>query len=819
MQQMPVPERKRSRAPKALWLLPVLIAILTGALAFLPDDDWTAKIVAALKQYNDRYPVEKVYLHLDKDYYASGETIWFKGYVTLQNLPDTRATNLYVELVDKNGNVVQKKLLAIANSTAAGALELPETQKPGLYQLRAYTSWMLNFDPAFLYYRTIEIFDPQKRNAMQSADTAARLAVQLFPESGDLIKGQSNRVAFKAIDQNGYPIAVNGSVRNNKGATVASLQTRHDGMGVFELTPESGETYEAVVQAVNGVQQAVALPEAKSAGAGLKVFTRGRRIFYQAMVADPADSATNQMLLLAQMGHQLVYKAPLSVAEGRISGFIPVDPMVSGIMQLALFSKAGQPLAERLAFVRKNDLLSLQLEQPGINTEARTKNTVTLKVQDTLFTTLSVAVTDADQVAEDPDGNNIVSGLLLTSDLKGYIHNPAWYFRDTTQETLNALDLLMMTNGWRRFSWQKILNDEYPALKFPYEEGILLKGTAFTNNGRYPLANGKVDFIIKQPLDSSSLIASAPTNDKGEFGVANLIFQDTAQVYYQGNDGQKRWKDVQVKFNTHFFENRTLLTLPYPLRLPAPVDNTVLKNFLATASEGNKVNRAINSKTVYLREVNVRERKIAPQESMDKRYTSGMFSGGDAYTFDMTKETPSYFNIFQYLQARVAGLSINGDLNNPFITWRGGRPALFLNEMQADAGMLSTVPVTDIAMVKVFRPPFMGGFGGGSGAIAVYTKRGGEGGSDPTLRGFDLYKKPGYALVKEFYSPDYSVKKEVHALPDKRLTLYWNPNLVVDSASHTARITFYNNDFSRRFRVVVEGMGEDGTVGRTEQIY
>ncbi|HEY9256421.1 MG2 domain-containing protein, partial [Chitinophaga sp.] len=147
------------------WMIPaVLLTGVMSALAILPSpNDWSDRIVKALQTFGSRYPAEKVYLHLDKDYYAAGETIWFKAYLTLQGMPSTSATNLYVELLDKNNNIVQKKLFAAGNAGAPGNFDLPETQKPGVYQLRAYTAWMLNFDPAFSYNRTIEIFDPSKK--------------------------------------------------------------------------------------------------------------------------------------------------------------------------------------------------------------------------------------------------------------------------------------------------------------------------------------------------------------------------------------------------------------------------------------------------------------------------------------------------------------------------------------------------------------------------------------------------------------------------------------------------------------------------------
>jgi len=815
----PHPKKKRHHLK---WMIPaVLLTGAMSALAILPSpNDWSDRIVKALQTFGTRYPAEKVYLHLDKDYYAAGETIWFKAYITLQGMPSTTATNLYVELLDKNNNIVQKKLLAAGNAGAPGNFELPEAQKPGVYQLRAYTAWMLNFDPAFSYNRTIEIFDPAKKTqAPADSVTAPDFAVQFFPEGGNLIAGQPNIVAFKAIDNNGYPIEVSGTVKNSKGANPVALKTTHDGMGTFDITPANGQdVFQAVVKSAKGQTKTIALPTPVTTGASLKVFNKGSRIFYQAVPGNVSDTAFNDLVILAQMGSQLVYKANLDVGEGRISGFIPADHLPSGILQITLFAKSGLPLSERLTFVRKNDLLQMDVLDADTHKEPRSKNSIELRLPDTMQTNISVAITDADAVPVDKNSNNIVSTFLLTSDLKGYIYNPSWYFRNEADSTLRGLDLVMMTNGWRRFSWEKILNNEFPAIRFPYEQGLLMKGVATMLNGR-PMPTGKLDMIIRLPIDSSSMFSSTPINDKGEFEMANMVFPDTAYIYYQGNDLVKKGVDVNVKFDNHFFERPTQVKIPYPLRVPPAVDNNALKLFLANAAEGNKVNRSINNKMVYLKEVNVNAAKVKPEETTEKRYTSGMFSGGDGYTFDLTKETPISLNIFQYLQSKVAGLQISGDLNNPSLSWRGGKPGLYLNEMQSDVSMLSTLSMQDIALVKVFRPPFMGGFGGANGAIAVYTKKGGDNApkNDPSIRGFKLYKKAGYTIVKQFYSPDYSVKKEVHALPDKRLTLYWNPNVAIDTLTHTARVEFYNNDFTKRFRLVVEGIGDDGSVGRLEQ--
>ncbi|MEC5143357.1 MG2 domain-containing protein [Chitinophaga sp. 212800010-3] len=814
----PHPKKKRHHLK---WMIPaVLLTGIVSALAIIPArEDWSDRIIKALQNYGRHYPAEKVYLHLDKDYYAAGETIWFKGYVTLQGMPATSATNLYVELLDKNNNIVQKKLFAVGNGGAPGNFELPETQKAGVYQLRAYTAWMLNFDPAFTYSRTIEIFDPSKKTQPEADSISAPdFSVQFFPEGGNLIPGQPNVVAFKAIDNNGYPIEVSGTIKGNKGGS-AAIKSVHDGMGSFEITPgDAQDAFQATVKSAKGQTKTIQLPAVASSGASLKVFNKGLRIFYQAVAANNNDTATSELAIIAQMGQQLVYKANLNVPEGRISGFIPADHLPSGILQITLFAKSGVPLAERLVFVRKSDLLQMDVLDADMHKEPRKQSTIELRLPDSMQSNISVAITDADAVPVDKNAGSIVSSLLLTSDIKGYVYNPAWYFRNTADSTLHGLDLVMMTNGWRRFSWEKMLKNEMPEIRYPYEQGLMMKGIATLMNGR-PMPTGKLDMIIRLPIDSSSMFASAPINDKGQFEVANMIFPDTAYIYYQGNDLVKKGVDVNVKFDNHFFERPTQVKIPYPLRIPPVVDNNALKQFLVNASESNKVNRSINNKTVYLQEVNVNAKKAKPEETTEKRYVSGMFAGGDGYTFDLTKETPIAMNIFQYLQSRVAGLQISGDLNNPSLSWRGGAPGLYLNEMQTDVSMISSIAIQDIALVKVLRPPFMGAAGGANGAIAIYTKKGGDNTpkNDPSIRGFKLYKKAGYAIVKQFYSPDYSVKKEVHALPDKRLTLYWNPTVAVDTLTHTARVQFYNNDFSKRFRMVVEGIGDDGSVGRLEQ--
>ncbi|RPE05651.1 hypothetical protein EGT74_25080 [Chitinophaga lutea] len=810
-------QRTSLRKFRALFIAGLLATGVAGALGFTRPDDWTERILKALEKFTNDYPQEKVYLHFDRDYYAAGETIWYSAYITLNEQPALGARNLYAELRDAKGAIVQKQLVVAYQGGAAGEFTLPENMKPGLYQVRAYTAWMLNFDSSFLFYKNIQIMDPKSGKTGETAATRD-FSVQFFPEGGDLINDVSSLVAFKAIDANGYPIKVAGAVRDSKDKQVGVIETVHDGMGSFELKPEAGESYKVVVQSATGQQKTFNLPTVKPKGVALKVYNRGARVFFLAGFSG-IDTSLNKLMLVAQMQNQVVYKANLNIAEGQVSGLIPVAELPTGILQLTLFDTNGNPLSERIVYVRqKTELLDFMLDPNELNKAPRGRTELVLQVPDSMRGRISVSVTDADQVAQDPYANNIISNTLLTSDIHGYVHNPYWYFRNNSDTTNAALDLVMLTNGWRRFSWKEILHDKYPQLTYPYEQGINITGTARTAGGQL-VTDGQVSFLIRIPVDSSSAFASAPVNPQGKFALTNMLFSDTANVYFQGNMTNKKWKDVDVKFDRHFFDVYNSVKTPVPLLPPPPMDNRVLKNYLATVNEGIGVNKMINNRTIYLKEVNINARKPAPSETTEKRYASGMFSGGDGYTFDLTEENPTSFNVFQYLQSRVPGLQIGGDISNPTLSWRGGAPGIYLDQMPVDVSMVSTIPMSDVALIKVFRPPFMGGMGGGNGAIAIWTRRGGDYKGDPNAKGMELVKKGGYKIIKEFYSPDYAVKKAVHSLPDKRLTLYWNASLRIDTTNNTTRFTFYNNDFTKNYRVVVEAMDQFGRVGRLEKTF
>jgi hypothetical protein len=257
-------------------------------------------------------------------------------------------------------------------------------------------------------------------------------------------------------------------------------------------------------------------------------------------------------------------------------------------------------------------------------------------------------------------------------------------------------------------------------------------------------------------------------------------------------------------------------------RVPMPIDTSLLSRGRFFATEAERLRPEMEKKIKVLETVTVKAKQKSKQQIMDERYASGLFSGGDATSFDLTDDPSALgaYNIFSYLQGRVAGLQITTGGGGSQLQWRGATPSLFLNEMPVDVSAIENIPVSDIAYVKAFRPPFFGAVGGGAGgAIAIYTKKGGDQtASTSNIGGLDKTRLWGYATPKEFYSPDYSKESAQNDLPDIRTTLFWAPYILTDKNNHKVTLQFYNNDVTKRIRIILEGMNEDGQLTRVEKI-
>lgn len=767
--------------------------------------------------YSENFLQEKIHIHFDKSMYNKGETIWFKAYVMSGTYLSDYSKNFYVDWFDEKGSLLSHTTSPMFESSARGQYNIPEKYTGRFIHAKAYTNWMLNFDTAFLYNKDIRVDQPTAIKARPVAEKQVT-TIRFFPEGGDMVGGVTQRVAFLATNQYGTPVKVTGALKNSKNELIDSFSSIHDGMGSFSFYVFSGETYTAAWVDEYGASHTSNLPATGKAGATIRLKQlNGKTIF---IISRSEDAAGNFKIFntIAHMNQQVIYRSRInlsSTASG--SGEIPTNELPTGILQVTLFDINWVPIAERVVFVNNNDYRfepTVKIIELGLN--KRDRNKIDIVVEDSSFSNMSVAVTDGGLLND--SSNTIISQMLLAGDIKGYIHNPAYYFSGNADSVQQHLDLVMLTHGWRRFNWTEIVNNQVPQITHAKDTDYLqIKGNVIgiTN----PKPNQLINLIL-QGKDSSKQFLFLPLSATGTFLQKGITFYDTIKIYYQFN-GDKRLTDrAIVNFQNGLVQapaKSFSAIAPSPLSMPlSPGDSLI--------AESNKIFYADNlkrdklSSVVNLEEVKLKSRVRSAKDILDEKYATGLFASGDAIQFDVVNDpfAVSSTDVFSYLQGRVAGLQINNSGGETTLSWRGGTPSVFLDEMPADVDRLRSTSMSDVAYVKVFRPPFFGATGGGGGgAISVYTRKGGDVKFEPG-QGIGFQLLAGYSAYKEFYNPNYTLSPA--GSPDTRSTLYWNPFILTDKRSNVSHIEFFNNDVSKKLRVIIEGVNADGKLTRIEKL-
>jgi hypothetical protein len=778
-------------------------------LALLPAGAQTLE--SHLGRFAETSLPEKIYLHYDKAAYSPGETIWFKAYAMEGYFPAFGSKTVYVDFIADNGSVLSHVVSPLVDGTSNGQLDIPSDYKGSFLHVRAYTKWMLNSDTAFLYSKELRIVS-KGSPAVKTPRPQPKPEISFFPEGGDAVAGLETRIGFKAADQWGKPVKVRGVVVDAKGTVMDSIRTQHDGMGVIRFIPVAGMTYTARWRDEKGAAHTTPLPEVKPSGVSLQVtLAENKRVI---LVSSNSTEATLQQLhLVGTINQRFAFQSDLAPSSGPVRRVIPTENLPSGILTITVFDSDWKAIAERITYINNGEYTF----QPTMNVEhwgmgKRKRNEVRITLPDSIeVASLSISITDA-QIEKDT-AENIISHFLLSSEIRGRIHQPGYYFSGNTEKIQQHLDLVMMTHGWRRFRWDEIVKGKMPQVNYPRDTSYLsLSGKLFGVTRSQLTGNENIALLVKEK-DSGMQMIILPIDRDGNFADPGIIIFDTVQVYYSLKS--KMFSQAEARF--------------MPLRLPTPdyrgfmkgingpspsYDTTGLYRHAMMAAEAVRLKGQREGK--MMETVTVTAKQKTPVQQMDEKYTSGLFKGGDGYQFDLVNDpvSGSYLNILQYLQGKVAGLQISSGAE-PTLSWRGGTPQVYLDENPTDIEMISNIPVADVAYIKVFRPPFMG-FGGAGGAIAIYTRRGND--VQNTSTGLNTNKISGYTGIREFYSPNYDRFDPRHEEPDLRTTLYWNPSLTLGGKNRSVVLKFFNNDISTSFRVVIEGITKDGLLTHFEQI-
>jgi hypothetical protein len=764
------------------------------------------------------FPQEKIYLHYDKPAYAPGETIWFKAYLMSGANADDISKTVYIDFIDESGKLLKHCVQPVYQSSANGDFDIPLEFKDRAVYVKAYTRWMLNFDSSFLYRKAVQIV--QTKPLLKEKNTALKTAIQFLPEGGDLIAGIESKIAFKALSSDGRPAAIQGTIVDKSSKEVTQLKTMHDGMGFFMLEPKAGETYTAKWKDALGNNYQTVLPAAKQTGAALQIALQGNSRAFKIMRSENAPDNFKKIYIAATMQQHLVYFAAANLQDNFLTGgSIPVSDLPSGILQVTLFDSNWVAIAERITFINNDDYhFEPEAGFSELGLDKRKQNTLVISVPDTITSNLSVSVTDAGIGIDSSD--DIISRLLLTDDLKGNVYHPNYYFTNNSDTLQQQLDLVMLTNGWRRINWQDVVNNKFPTIKYQNDTSYLsFSGKVFGASETDLKQGGFVLLMLQNKKDTVRKVEQALIHQDATFGLPNILLFDTTKAYYKVAGSGDMANASAVTFNSSLPANKISAS-----------DTTNAIALTDTATENYRRRLAEEQARLFkmqqgttLQDVIVKTKVKSPLEVMDEKYTSGLFSGNfDSYQFDVMDDPfgKSARDVLMYLQGKVAGLQVSGTGNTASVSWRGGAPDFYLDESRLpDISSLSSVSMADVAYIKVFRPPFFGSAGGGSnGAVAIYTRKGGDMAQQTKAKGLPYKIVIGYTVQKEFYSPNYATFDNRNDQQDLRTTLYWNPMILTNQENHSIRLHFFNNDVSKSFRIVLEGMSTDGRLTHIEKV-
>ncbi len=335
------------------------------------------------------------------------------------------------------------------------------------------------------------------------------------------------KVAFKAINQEGMGVPAKGFIIDAQGKKIMEFQSFHIGMGAFIITPETNMQYTARLVKADGAVQDFPLPKVQAQGYALSVDEYGTPGAIAVHVQGNKELQGTPLMLTAISQDDLVYTENVTLSNSKADIDIEKSKLPTGIIRFTLSDRQGEPFAERLAYIRPENQLHLSMRVNEQEYLPREQVRMSIEAKDTqgnpVAANLSLAVTDQDMVTPVQNDQNIASYLLLTSDLKGYVEQPAYYFQNVDNTTKQALQYVMMTHGWRHFTWKEAVSGQYPTMHYPREQDLSVTGKLVNRKGE-PVKSGEMILYVR---DKYQTFIVQNTDDRGRFAF------DGFQLYRQ----------------------------------------------------------------------------------------------------------------------------------------------------------------------------------------------------------------------------------------------------------------------------------------------
>ena len=719
-------------------------------------------------------PLEKAYTQTNKDWYLPGETIFFKTYISVDNQLSEFSKVVYVDLLDSKDSVIAKSMWKLDKNVCKGDIVVPANVPSSNVKLRTYTLWMLN-TPDVIDQKIISIVLPDvpKLNNEIASKQNDEYRVYLFPEGGNLVNGLKSNLAFKITDKYGLPVQkANVELQDGSGKILVSTTPFFDGMGSFELVPDIQQVYKLTVK-IDGVKYVPSFPTIIQNGISLQVSNLNEnRVFYSINRKELVGNLVPEVWVVAHINGQVYYAEKIKLEEMVTGGAIPKKNLPHGVMNITVFNDNQLPLLERLVFIKKVAPISPIVKVLNRSNQSKGKNSISVETEDAK-TQLSISVSTSDTPEHRYDNNNIYSYFLLNSELKGYVHHPEYYFENRDSAHNAALDLLMQTQGWRRFLTSDVLANKQPTLNYFIETGISIRGSIPENLAKSGLQNEAQISLIVKGEDSTTIVIQTPVLKGGNFVVNNLDFRKSGKLYVQGKKLNVIKNDLLVDLLPNYIDS-----LKFTKSSKASIFNSsnlsntqLIKNYSAP-NQFNSANLTLGNVTVKSK-IKTREQKLTDE------YVSDWYKNSDfSFAIDSTN---GYASIWQYLQGQVPGLNISGDMFNPtvnFSRYSGGISdasllsetiyeslntvngeikssiAFFLNEMPVSIDNISNISPKDIALIKVNRN-VNAVSNATAGSMFIYTRKG----YVENGKGFSKQDIRGYNYAKEYFNPVYETEQ------------------------------------------------------------
>lgn len=808
----------------------LLFFLLASVFSLSAQNTAFDSLMSQAQKFAHDFPREKVHLHFDNSSYYQGDTIWYKAYVVnaADNKPSLISRPLYVELVDQLGNVVKRQIVKLDNGEGKGQISLSGLYFTGYFEVRAYTKWMLAFSQPQYFSRTFPIYRKRIRpneprsiatysmdNSMKQRpkEKVSKLSVNFYPEGGHLVQGVATHVGMETISSDSGRVNITGNLvmEDGQGYPVSTI---HDGMGSFYYVP--GDKPATVQFTFAGKKYKFELPEAEKQGYVLNALTYGDNINVLVSCAGtPTDSLA---VFVFEDGVPLTY-APVHFS-GSTARLIRIvrSSIPAGVIRLALVNTSGQTIADRFCYNMPSSQATLAANTNQMVYEPYKKITCRLKLSDEQGfpiknASVSVSVTDATGSDYLPYDNNIYTDLLLTSDLKGYIPNPGFYFIDRSNLRMKMLDNLLLIRGWRKYDLNKVFGREKFVPAYLPESRLMLYGHV---DAYFRGVQKGLGVTVMARNDSLNLAGTVTTDSLGNFVLPLDDFSGSMDAIIQTRkEGKSRNRESVITFKRNF--EAPLRAYDYNETHPqwaALVDTTAVRrkieadDSLANDSvhqlagvtvKAKYRNKSLNQRTesferhivgyYNIRQIVDRMRDegepvgdfasllhtINPDISMDGKYyktnelTYSVF--GKMMKLDFLD---GYINAIEtaILYRDLTGLQSYAFDSKNYRVKEDEATDYFTNLLE------DTISQTKLNKMYVRCDLTMNDHWDANKSYV-------------DSRGIRTTLIQGYEQPVAFYSPTYSDNVDIEAIGDKRRTLYWNPDMKTDDKGEIV-INCYN---------------------------